>query len=190
MKIRLLSLLLMWVLTVPAWADSAVSFGKYAISYRDGRLTTVRKHRKVCSTPVVGRIISISASDRCCVAATADGQLYLTSDGKSWKMSDFNALYSEYYGQVTVRCICACHAGIMLAGVGSNGQPVAFESAEGVVWSERELTYTMGNSVLMLEELPVGLTYDQEHERFVMACTGNVFFYLPGCSHCNSIERL
>lgn len=183
MKLRILSILLMSVLFVPAWA---VRFQNFDITAQDGKLCTMKKHRKIAVTPVVGDIVSLSASDDLCVATTADGQLYQSTDGKTWKMTDFNAQYSEYYGQVTVRCICASKAGLMLAGI-VDGMPVAFESAEGNVWSQRELTYTQGNSVLTLQQLPIGLDYDGEHERFSMTCTGGVTFLMPGCSHCNSI---
>lgn len=190
MKIRLLSLLLMWVLLVPAWAASAVTFQNLEISYKDGKLNTVKKHRKLASTAVVGKIVSMSASDHICIAATADGQIYLSTDGLNWKMSDFNAKYAQYYGQITVRCVCASSDGLMMAGVGQKGQPVAFESTQGGVWSERELTYSSGGSIYTLKELPLDLSYDHDHSRFVLTCTDNVLFYLPGCSHCNSIQRL
>jgi len=190
MRLRLLSLLLMSVLLVPAWAASAVTFQNLEISYKDGRLNTVKRHRKLASMAVTGKIVSISASDRICIASTADGQIYLSTDGINWKMSDFNAQYSEYYGQITVRCVCASTDGLMIAGVGQKGQPVAFESTQGGVWSERELSYSSDGSIKYLQELPLDLSFDYEHSRFVIQCSDNVIFYLPGCSHCNSIQRL
>lgn len=166
-----------------------VVFNDMIVTGHDGHIRSREKKRCRHVTAVAGKIVDLSASDSICIAATAQGLLYLSRDAKEWKMTDFNAQYSQYYGEIAVRCVCSSRAGLMLAGILDDGSPVAFESDRGGVWSPRELTYNEGGSILTLQERPLSLVYDYEHERYEMACTGGVTFLLPGCSHCNALIK-
>ena len=67
--------------------------------------------------------------------------------------------------------------------------PAVFTSTAGNIWSERSLTYTDRAETLSLEQQPLSMAYDSRMDRFVLACTDGYLFYMPGCSHCNSLEH-
>lgn len=162
-------------------------FQDVVVSGHHGWICTWKDGRRIAETAIPSSIKSISASEELCIAATYQGLLYFSKDARTWKMTDFNAEYSEYYGQVRIQCVCASKAGLMIAGLDENDLPVVFESAEGKVWSPRELSYTGSNGTEILNETPLSLEYDAQYECYVMDCTNGYIFIMPGCSHCNEL---
>ena len=119
---------------------------------------------------------------------TKYGVILKTTDYKSFTSFDFNLTYTGYYEHTRFSAICASDNSIFIAGIHDNGLPAVFTSTAGNIWSERTLTYTDGGETLSLEYQPISMAYDTRMDRFVLGCTDGYLFYLPGCSHCNSIE--
>jgi len=120
---------------------------------------------------------------------TENGIIYNTTDFKLFTSFDFNFTYTGYYEQTRFSAICASDNSIFIAGTYDNGMPAVFTSTAGNIWSERGLTYTDRGETLSLEQQPLSMAYDSRMDRFVLACTDGYLFYIPGCSHCNSIEQ-
>jgi len=57
------------------------------------------------------------------------------------------------------------------------------------IWSQRTLNYRANGMDQILEQQPLHVAYDAGMDRFVLGCTDGYLFYLPGCSHCNQIEK-
>lgn len=137
----------------------------------------------------LGRAVGIACTKDNTLILTDNGMILSTADYKSVSVFDFNSTYTAYYDEVQFRAICASENFCYIAGIYNTGMPAVFTSATGNVWSERTLNYTEGRENLQLEQQPLGLAYDSRMDRFVLACTDGYLFYMPGCSHCNSIER-
>ena len=116
------------------------------------------------------------------------GVILTTSDYKSFQAFDFNSTYAGYYDYVKFAAISASDKSICIAGEYSDGKPAVFESSTGTVWSERDLSYRKDGETLFLQSKPISLEYDASHDRFIMTCSDSTLFYMPGCSHCNSIQ--
>lgn len=134
------------------------------------------------------RVVGIACSGGNTFVLTRYGIILKTSDFKLFTSFDFNLTYTGYYEQTRFSAICASGNSIFIAGVYDNGQPAVFTSAVGNIWSERTLTYTLSGETLSLEHQPLSMAYDSRMDRFVLGCTDGYLFYLPGCSHCNSLE--
>lgn len=116
------------------------------------------------------------------------GVILTTSDYKTFQAFDFNSTYAGYYDYVRFTAISASEKSICIAGEYSNGMPAVFESSTGTVWSERELSYRKDGETLFLQSRPIALEYDAPNDRFIMTCADSSLFYMPNCSHCNSIQ--
>lgn len=139
--------------------------------------------------PVYGHLKAISADDRQLWAVTDAGEILHSSDGLEWAVLDFNEQYNGFYPRIEFKAIAAGGGSIMVAGIRPDGRPAAYTSGMGNVWSERLLDYTEQGRTNLLEAEPVSLSYDPIQDRFYLACSGGWLLALPGCSHCNSIER-
>ena len=132
-----------------------------------------------------------SASARCGI--TDKGEVFCSQNGKDWTVIDFYGDYKEYYGELRFVGIAAGTAGFAIAAVRTNSAggetPAVFTSSKGTVWSERELTYRQGEEWFQLWELPISISHDPVKDEFVLECTDETLFYIPGCSHCNRISR-
>jgi len=149
------------------------------------------KSRTLCrNLPGNGSVAGIANYNGTIYILSVYGTLLSTADWNSFRTFDFNSTYSGYYEFVTFSDICASDNAIFIAGSYDSGIPAVFTSAQGNIWSERGLTYTEGPQTLGLDLEPVALAYDALADRFVMACTGGCLFFMPGCSHCNSIEQV
>lgn len=137
---------------------------------------------------VSSRVVGIACSGGNTFVLTRYGIILKTSDFKLFTSFDFNLTYTGYYEQTRFSAICSSGNSIFIAGVYDNGQPAVFTSAVGNIWSERTLTYTLSGETLSLEHQPLSMAYDSRMDRFVLGCTDGYLFYLPGCSHCNSLE--
>lgn len=155
-------------------------------AYRNGRSS------RLCRSQIrnnADRVAGIACSNDKTLILTVSGKILSTVDFDSFATLDFNSTYTSYYDYTRFCAICASDNFFYIAGTYTNGMPAVFTSATGNIWSERSLTYTKGAETLQLEQQPLGLAYDSRMDRFVMACTDGWLFYMPGCSHCNSIER-
>lgn len=136
------------------------------------------------------RVVGIACKGQKIFILTRSGTILSTdNDCKDFTALDFNGTYFLYYEHTLFRAICASAGSIFIAGVLDDGMPAVYTSSAGNIWSERTLTYTENGQTLQLELQPVRLSYDRSHDRFVMTCTDGYVFYMPGCSHCNSLTR-
>lgn len=133
-------------------------------------------------------LVSIAASDPGIFAISAQGTIASSANGTSWSLLDFNSFYDGYYDRVIFTAIGASPEGVAATGSFTDGSPALFLSNQGTVWSERSLTYKDGARYVMLEATPLGISHDQNGDRWVMSCSEGTIFFIPGCSHCNSIE--
>ena len=155
-------------------------------AYRNGRISPLCRSQMRNSTD---RAVGIACSNERTLILTVGGKILSTVDFDSFAKLDFNSTYGSYYDYTRFCAICASDNFFYIAGTCANGMPAVFTSATGNIWSERTLSYTQGSVTMELEQRPLGLAYDNRMDRFVMACTDGWLFYMPGCSHCNSIER-
>lgn len=143
----------------------------------------------ICSNPAIaqsGKVIDMSSADGITVAVTDAGEILRSvGDSPEWTTFRFNEEYSDFYQKINLIGIAAGGGQIAVVGTDPQGLPAAFFSTEGKVWSPRELT---AKGYGRLEAVPEGIEYDPEHDRMVIRCEGGVLFYLPACSHCNSVE--
>lgn len=156
---------------------------------------------------VIATVISFCAMGICCMAqnelslkfssyenlvcgiAGESGILVSKDDGASWTSIDFNVEYEGYYKPLVIKAVAAGYKTMAIAGTDSDGRPAMYFSFDGSVWSPRELSYTEHGRTLWLEEQPLDLEYDADHDRMIMYCENNTIFYVPNCSHCNSLKK-
>lgn len=153
---------------------------------RDGR------SRQLCRSQMKqngDRVTGIACTKDKALILTETGVILSTQDFDTFTALDFNGTYYLYYQQTMFRSISASDNSFCIAGTFPDGMPAVFTSATGKIWSERSLTYTEGGQTMQLEQQPLKLAYDRRGDRFVMACTDGFLFYMPGCSHCNSMEH-
>jgi len=138
--------------------------------------------------PVAGAVVATSSLGAACCGVTDRGEIFVTRDGVNWSVTDFNELYSGYYGRIEFTCACLTETSMIVAGVNEDGLPAAYTSSRGTVWSERPLTYTVRGETYRLEAKPLSAEYQKDVDRFVLVCVDGIRFNLPNCSHCNTIE--
>ena len=85
-------------------------------------------------------------------------------------------------------CAAAGAGSLCVAGKDASGEPVAYVSSKGKVWSERPLEYTLSGRPHVLRALPVAAAYNAYSDEFVLVCDDGTLFHLPACSHCNYPE--
>ena len=173
------------------------------IEVRDGSVFVVspdciimKVERNGKSSRLCRRQISTSYNHVTGIACSGDKTFILTEYGiilntvdfKTFTSLDFNLTYTGYYDHIRFSAICASGNSIFIAGTYDNGMPAVFTSSAGNIWSERTLTYTERGETLSLEQQPLSMAYDSRMDRFVLGCTDGYLFYVPGCSHCNSLE--
>lgn len=175
------------------------------IEVRDGRVLAVSpdcrimsverngKSSRLCNRQITNnadKVVGMACSGKKIFVLTANGTILSSDDDcKSFTALDFNGTYFLYYEQTRFSAISASDNSIFIAGTHDDGTPAVFTSSAGNIWSERTLTYTESGQTLSLEHRPLSMVYDAHMDRFVMGCTDGYLFYLPGCSHCNALER-
>jgi hypothetical protein len=175
------------------------------IEVRDGNVLTVSsdcivlkversgKSRRLCNRQIVNnedKAVGIACSGKKIFILTAYGTILSTdNDCKEFSALDFNGTYFMYYEHTRFKAICASDNSIFIAGILDDGMPAVYTSTAGNIWSQRTLTYTEAGQTLSLDHQLLNLAYDARMDRFVLSCTDGYLFYLPGCSHCNAIER-
>ncbi|MBR5706312.1 MAG: hypothetical protein IKX55_01935 [Bacteroidaceae bacterium] len=175
------------------------------IEVRDGYVLTVSsdcvimkverggKSSRLCNRQITNnadKVVGMACSGKKIFVLTANGTILSSDDDcKSFTALDFNGTYFLYYEQTRFSAISASDNSIFIAGTHDDGTPAVFTSSAGNIWSERTLTYTESGQTLSLEHRPLSMAYDAHMDRFVMGCTDGYLFYLPGCSHCNALER-
>lgn len=151
------------------------------------------KSSRLCRKQITNnadKVVGIACSGKKTFILTANGTILSTDDNcKSFTALDFNGTYFLYYDHTRFRAISASDNSIFIAGIHDDGTPAVYTSTAGNIWSERTLTYTESGQTLSLEHQPLSMAYDSRMDRFVLGCTDGYLFYLPGCSHCNSIEK-
>ena len=147
---------------------------------------------RLCRRQINGHsdnVVGIACSGGMTYILTEYGIIYNTTDFKLFTSFNFNSAYAGYYDHTRFSAICASDNSVFIAGTYDNGMPAVFTSTAGNIWSERTLTYTDRGETLSLEQQPLSMAYDSRMDRFVLSCTDGYLFYMPGCSHCNSIEH-
>jgi len=150
------------------------------------------RSRKLCRSRISGnadRVVGIACTKENTLILTEGGVIYGTRDFETFTTMDFNGTYYSYYDETSFCSIAASDNSFFIAGTYMNGMPAVFTSATGKIWSERTLTYTENGQTRQLELQPLRLSYDHRHDRFVLSCADGWLFYMPGCSHCNSLTR-
>jgi hypothetical protein len=151
------------------------------------------KSRRLCNRQIgndTEKVVGIACIGNTIFVLTAYGTILSSSNEcKEFTAMDFNGTYSLYYEQTRFTCICASGNSIFIAGTHDDGSPAVYTSTAGNIWSERTLTYTESGQTQALDKQPLCLAYDARMDRFVLGCTNGYLFYLPGCSHCNAIEK-
>ena len=151
------------------------------------------KSRRLCRRQITNdaeKVVGIACSGKKTFILTEYGTILSTYDNcKSFTALDFNGTYFLYYEQTRFSAICASDNSIFIAGTHDDGTPAVYTSAAGNIWSERTLTYAERGETLSLEHQPLSMAYDSRMDRFVLGCTDGWLYYLPGCSHCDAIEK-
>lgn len=142
-----------------------------------------------CDPGAKGRIRSLAGDGRVLFAVTDAGEILRSADGRTWTRQDFNADYAGYYARMDFRAVAAGGGGVMVAGLDPDGRLALFTSSGGTVWSAREPDYRAQGRSLVLETEPMSLSYDPLQDRFFLAGSGGVLLTLPGCAHCNRLDR-
>ena len=189
-KRLLLTIALLW--SVVVFYSSASNRNDSIAVSSNGRLVLVNpggRTKTLCRKLPVRDIADITFYQGKLLLLSRQGVILTTSDYKSFQAFDFNSTYAGYYDYVIFTAIGASDKSICIAGEYSDGMPAVFESSTGTVWSERELSYRKDGETFFLQSKPINLEYDASHDRFIMTCADGVLFYMPGCSHCNSLTR-
>ncbi|MCQ2127241.1 MAG: hypothetical protein MJZ06_07400 [Bacteroidaceae bacterium] len=183
---------LMCLGTVLSFAQTTASFKGMVVS---GHADCIRLCEKVDdnpvkSTPTVGPVSRVAVqNDSLIVALAADNFIYSSTDGLDWHLMDFCATYGDYYGWCSLVMLAASDYDFMVVGADENGEPLAFTSVQGRIWSPRPLEYPVAGGYERLEEMPVDLLYDGEHDRYEMVLGNGDRLLLPACSHCNALVK-
>ena len=163
-------------------------YGGVAAVAEDGRIlfwSSPFDKAQTTSAEVKGRFISMdSYSDRC-YAVTDHAEIVTFDLGLRTRIFDFNAYYSEYYGDIDIVSIAAGKTSVCIAGTRSDGSPAAFISSNGNVWSERTFDYLEGESQKIMDKKAITAAYREYDDCYVILCEDGVIFHLPACSHCN-----
>lgn len=158
--------------------------------YKAGRNGSVSRLCRSQMNNSAERVVGISCSGQKIFILTAGGTILSTDDEcRSFTSLDFNGTYFLYYEYTRFSAVCASDNAVFIAGTYDDGTPAVYTSTAGNIWSERTLTYTESGQTLSLVHRPLSMAYDARMDRFVLGCTDGYVFYIPGCSHCNSIER-
>ena len=139
--------------------------------------------------PVKGILRALAADGNTLWAVTDAGEIAHRKDASGWTVFDFNAQYHGFYPSMDFRAVAAGGGSVMVAGIGPDGQPAAYTSARGTVWSERPLDYTEEGIPCLFTAEPLSLSYDAPQDRYYLTGTGGALLALPSCSHCNVLTR-
>lgn len=135
-----------------------------------------------------GNLSGLDARGDICYAVTDSSELISLNQALQGKIFDFNANYSDYYGNLNIIGVAVGPVATCIAAVRDDGSPAAFVSSKGSVWSERELNYAVDGKWYIFKKVPHGIAYEELSYSFVLLCEEEVRFHLPMCSHCNFIE--
>src|SRR5574344_27721 len=80
---------------------------------------------------------------------------------------------------------------VPVSSIASSVQPVVYYSTSGSVWSKRDMEYrTAGGGTSVLDKKPLSIHYDQAGDQMIIICEDGYVFFMPACSHCNSLQQL
>ena len=138
---------------------------------------------------VQGRLRGLAADGNILWAVTDAGEILHGNKASGWRVLDFNAQYKGYYPRMDFRAIAIGGGSMMVAGFRPDGKTVAYTSARGTVWNERSLDYTERGLPCAFSADVTGLNHDADQDRFYLLGSGGLQLALPGCSHCNSLQK-
>lgn len=174
----------MHILGLDAFGEGVLAIAKEGyILFWDSPFDKARKTRFDIKGDFTGICIR---EDRCHIVSDSSEILSLNL-ALQGKVFDFNANYSEYYGNIRLIDIAAGALSICVAAVREDGSPAAFVSSKGTVWSERELNYKVDGVWHTFKKVPHRITYEELSDNFVLHCEDGTEFHLPACSHCNYV---
>lgn len=158
--------------------------GEILISSTNGNFSTISLNLK-------GNIVSLSAGETACYGVTDQGEIMSSTDGITWNIFDFNAVYAGFYKPCRFTKVLAATYNIAVAGIYEDGSPVLMFSTQGNVWTERTLDYNDAQANhISLSDAPNDIFYDSQRDFFYLACNNGTIMSIPSCSHCNKAARL
>ena len=137
-------------------------------------------------TKTKGNIVSVSANNSMFIGVSDSGEIIKSTNATDWEIKDFNKEYAGYLEYSKFTKVLATQNNIVIIGTHEDGSPSVLFSAMGNVWSERFPIYYDENEKLhYLSNKPNGITYDADHNQFILACDNGELFFLPSCTKCN-----
>ena len=141
---------------------------------------------QIIKAEVSGRFIGMSSFADRCYAVTDRSEIVTIGLDLHPSIFDFNAYYSEYYGEIDIVSVAAGAASECLPGNRSDESPAAFISSNGNVWSERTFDYLERGSQKYMDKKTITAAYREYDDGYVILCEEGGIFLLPACSHCNN----
>ena len=140
---------------------------------------------RILSADVRGRFVGIDSYADRCHAVTDSSEIVTIDLGLRTHTFDFNACYSEYYGEIDIVSVAAGATSVCITGNRGDESPAAFISSNGNVWSERTFDYLESGSQKYMDKKTITAAYREYDDCYVILCEEGVIFHLPACSHCN-----
>ena len=140
---------------------------------------------QIIKTEVSGRFIDMDSFADRCYAVTDRSEIVSIGLGLQPSTFDFNAYYSEYYGEIDIVSVAAGATSVCITGNRGDESPAAFISSNGNVWSERTFDYLESGSQKYMDKKTITAAYREYDDCYVILCEEGVIFHLPACSHCN-----
>ena len=163
-------------------------YGGVAALTEDGKLLfwgSPFDKAQLVATGAKGRFVDMDSYGEKCYAVTDLSEIVSIDLGLRARIFDFNAYYSEYYGDIDIVAIAAGATSVCIAATRNGESPAAFISTNGNVWSERTFDYMEGGSQKLMDKKTITAAYREYDDCYVMLCEDGVIFHLPACSHCN-----
>ena len=140
---------------------------------------------QIIKAEVSGRFIDMSSFADRCYAVTDRSEIVSIGLSLHPSIFDFNAYYSEYYGEIDIVSIAAGATSVCITGNRGDDSPAAFISSNGNVWSERTFYYLESGIQKYMDKKTITAAYREYDDCYVILCEEGVIFHLPACSHCN-----
>ena len=166
---------------------------KVLAGYNSGelRIGSLNEKLEFANVELKGNILSLSSNEAYCYGLTDHGDIFYTSNGTEWNVTDFNEMYKGYYQSCTFSKILVTQNQIAVVGENTDGEPVLYFSSKGSVWTERPLVYTDEDGFkAKLNEIPRDIFYDTTHDQYLLLLAHGRLMTIPSCSHCHQLYKI